>query len=108
MENPEETHLKTTQQILRYLKDTIFFGLHCSAQEDCGFYSFADADWDKDLDTRWSTSRLLHKIGNLPIDWSTKLQPSVSLSTTKAKYRVLTPEGLREPKRPFLILGRLP
>ena len=42
------------------------------------------------MDTRRSTSGILHKVGNSLIDWSSKLQPTLLLSTTKAKYRVLT------------------
>lgn len=42
------------------------------------------------MDTRRSTSGILHRVGNSLIDWSSKLQPTVSLSTTEAEYRVLT------------------
>jgi hypothetical protein len=90
MDNPEEAHWRAANQILRYLKCAIHLGLHFRYQQDHGFYAFADADWGLDLDTRRSTFGLIYKIGDSPIDWSSKLQPTMSLSTTEAKYRVLT------------------
>jgi hypothetical protein len=89
MDAPEEAHLQAAKQILRYLKGTIDFALHMKSWGEEGVYSFADADWGRDLDTRRSTSGLLHKFGESTIHWSSKLQPCVSLSTTEAEYRVL-------------------
>ena len=90
MDLPQQTHWTAAKQILRYLKGTIEFALQFSAKEVTYLNSYADADWGRDLDTRRSTSGVLHRIGNSLIDWSSKLQPTVSLSTTEAEYRVLT------------------
>ena len=35
-------------------------------------------------------SGILHKLGNAAIFWTNKLQPTVSLSSTEAEYRMLT------------------
>jgi hypothetical protein len=90
MDAPEESHLQAAKQILCYLKGTMDFALHMSSWGEEGVYSFADADWGRDPDTRRSTSGLLHKYGESTIHWSSKLQPCVTLSTIEAEYRVLT------------------
>ena len=66
------------------------FALQFSAHGNPHLYSYADADWGRDLDTQRSTSGILNRIGDSLINWSSKLQPIVSLSTTEAEYRVLT------------------
>ena len=90
MDNLQETHWHAAKHILRYLKGTINFVLQFSTHGNPHLYFYADADWGRDLDTRRSTSRILHRVGDSFIDWSSKLQPTLSLSTTEAKYHVLT------------------
>ena len=38
---------------------------------------------------RRSISGVLHRIGNSSIAWASKMQPTVSLSSTEAEYRIL-------------------
>lgn len=90
MEQPEENHLQAAKRILRYLKGTIYHGLHFSSDNDLHYHAYEDADWGRDADTKRSTSGILHKLGNSCVFWSSKLQPTVSLSSTEAEYRVLT------------------
>jgi hypothetical protein len=85
MDNPKEAHLQATKQILCYLGFTKTFGFHFSSHGQQTLYTFADADWGRDLETRCSTTSLLHKFGNSYMDWTYKLQPTVSLSTIEAK-----------------------
>lgn len=90
MSKPEEAHLQAAKQILKYLKGTADYALHLSTQGDEIYFTFGDADWGRDLDTRRSTSGIVHKFGESTIHWSSKLQDVVSLSTTEAEYRVLS------------------
>lgn len=90
MDNPQDAHSNAAKQILRYLKGTMDFALHLSSKGTPNLYSYADADWGRDMDTRRSTSGIIHRIGDSLIDWSSRLQPTVSLSTIEAEYRVLT------------------
>ena len=90
MDNPHETHWHAAKQIFRYLKGTISFALHFSNKGNPNLHSYADVDWGRDLDTRRSTSGIVHRVGDSLIDWSSQLQPTVLLSTTEAEYRVLT------------------
>jgi hypothetical protein len=90
MQEPEEAHLQAAKKILRYLQGTINYGVFFPSNDSSSFHTYADADWGRDLDTRRSVSGILHKLGNTTIHWSSKLQPTVSLSSTEAEYRVLT------------------
>jgi hypothetical protein len=90
MDQPEEIHLAAAKRILRYLSGTSNYGLFLLADSNNTLATFADADWGRDIDTRRSTSGILHKLGDSSIYWVSKMQPTVSLSTTEAEYRVLS------------------
>jgi hypothetical protein len=68
MDEPKEAHLKAANQILKYLRQTLDFGLLFASEGQDMLHSFVDADWGRDIDTWRSTSGLLHKIGNSSID----------------------------------------
>jgi hypothetical protein len=87
---PQQAHLTATKNILRYLKGTLNYGLCISNNVDCTLTSYTDADYARDVDTRRSTSGIIHKLGNSPVDWSSKRQSTVAMSTTEAEYRVLS------------------
>jgi len=90
MQAPENAHYQAAKKILRYLRGTMDYGLFFPSNNEGTFHTYANADWGRDLDTRRSTSGILHKLGNSSIYWSSKLQPTVSLSSTESEYRVLT------------------
>ena len=62
----------------------------CPQLQTIFFILMQTSDWGHDLDTRRSTSGIIHKLGESSISWSSKLQPTVFLSSTEAEYRVLT------------------
>ena len=91
MQDPEVAHFQAAKKILRYLSRTVAYGLLLdSRSNNYTLSSYTDADWGRDVDTRRSVSGILHNLGNTSIAWSSKLQPTVSLSSTEAEYRVLT------------------
>ena len=47
---------------------------------------YSDSDWAGDYDTRKSTSGFIFGVGSAAISWSSKLQPTVALSTCEAEY----------------------
>ena len=51
------------------------------------FLIYSDADWAGNVDDRRSTNCYAFTLGSAMISWSSKKQPIVSLSSTKAKYR---------------------
>ena len=62
MQEPEETHLQAAKKILRYLKGTASHGLLFFETNSGMLHSYFDSNWRMDLDTRRSTSRILHRI----------------------------------------------
>ena len=90
MDEPKDTHFQAAKKIVQYLKGTLDFGLFFPSNNHDDFHTYVDADWGRDIDSRKSTSGILHKMGGACIAWSSKLQPTVSLSSTEAEYRVLT------------------
>ena len=51
---------------------------------------YSDADWGSDLDSCRSISEYMFTINTGVVSWSSKWQPTVMLSTAKAKYMALT------------------
>uniref|UniRef100_A0A2N9GQI4 Reverse transcriptase Ty1/copia-type domain-containing protein n=1 Tax=Fagus sylvatica TaxID=28930 RepID=A0A2N9GQI4_FAGSY len=55
MAAPQSLHYATVLRILRYLKDTLFYGLHFSSQSSLTLQAYSDADWAGDPTDRRST-----------------------------------------------------
>jgi hypothetical protein len=83
--NPDKTHMRAVERILRYLHDTADMGLvfRGTLQPLTGY---TDSDWAGDPDTRRLTSGYVFSLGSAAISWSSKRQPTVSLSTCEAEY----------------------
>jgi hypothetical protein len=83
--NPTTTHLKAVKRIFRYLRSTIRMGLVFRGSIE-PLTGYTDSDWAGDHDTRRSTSGYVFSIGSAAISWSSKRQPTVSLSSCEAEY----------------------
>ncbi|PLW06578.1 hypothetical protein PCANC_27983 [Puccinia coronata f. sp. avenae] len=90
LENPGITHYKAAMQVLQYLKGTLTRGLFFCKQEDFTLKVYADADWANCPDTRRSHTGLLILRNDHLIFWKSTKQPTVSLSSTEAKYKALS------------------
>jgi hypothetical protein len=51
---------------------------------------YCDVDWGGDLEDRRSTTRFVFIIEGGAISWSSKQQPTITLSTTKVEYMANT------------------
>ena len=83
-------HYAVVLKILRYLKDTIFDGLHFSSHSSLTLQAYSNADWAGDPTDRRSTTRYCFLLGDSLISWRSKKQIVIACSSTKAKYRALT------------------
>jgi hypothetical protein len=83
--NPDNTHWLAVQQIFRYLRGTIDHELVYSGNLS-PLVGYTDSDWAGDTDTRRSTSGYIFNLGSGAITWSSKRQPTISLSTYEAEY----------------------
>ncbi|XP_030479071.1 uncharacterized mitochondrial protein AtMg00810-like [Cannabis sativa] len=87
MQQPKKPHLEVVRRILRYVKDTINYGLFYKKGDEVKIVGYCDADYAGDHDTRKSTTGYVFKLGSGVVSWCSKRQPTVSLSTTEAGYR---------------------
>jgi hypothetical protein len=89
MSAPRSTHYTAVLRILRYIKGTLFHGLHFSAQSSLELHAYADADWVGDPTDRRSTIGYCFLLSSSLIFWRSKKQSVVTRSNTEAEYRAL-------------------
>lgn len=89
MHHPRQAHLDAAMRVLRYLKTAPGQGLFFPACNDLQLRAFCDSDWAGCPLTRRSTSGYFVQLGNAPISWKTKKQPTVSRSSAEAEYRAM-------------------
>ncbi|KAK3042502.1 hypothetical protein RJ639_000226 [Escallonia herrerae] len=87
MQSPHSQHWDAALRVLRYLKAAPDQGLFLPADSPLQIYAFCDSDWASCPLTRRSITRYFVSLGNSPISWRTKKQPTVSRSSTEAEYR---------------------
>lgn len=85
MTAPPEPHLDAMKHIFRYVKGTMNLGLKYYNKDS----NFTSVDWVGDQDQRKSTLGFMFQIGTTIVLWCSKKQPTVALSSTEVKYRVL-------------------
>ena len=86
---PTTAHLTAAKRVLRYLKGTLNLALKYEKSVDSCLTGYSDADWAGDPDDRHSTSGYLFVMSGATISWSSRKQPTVSLSTAEAEYVAL-------------------
>ena len=116
LKNPLSSHWAAAGQLLRYLSGTSNLALVYGGNS--GVVGYADADYAGDRETRRSTTGVVYLLNGAAISWQSKLQPTVSVSTTEAEYqaagagareglwlRKLLPEVGMQIEGPITILG---
>ena len=87
---PTKAHLTAVKRIFRYLKGTIDLCIKYERSADNHLVGFSDADWAGDLTDRHSTTGNLFMMSGAAINWISKKQPVVALSTTEVEYVALS------------------
>ncbi|XP_047253763.1 secreted RxLR effector protein 161-like [Capsicum annuum] len=90
MDKPCESDLIAAKSILRYVKNTLNFGLMYKQYTSFLLIDFVDADWVGDVNDRCSTTGYCFNTGWTTISWCCKKQTSVALSSCKAEYIAAT------------------
>ncbi|GBN12713.1 Retrovirus-related Pol polyprotein from transposon TNT 1-94 [Araneus ventricosus] len=85
-EKPRERDWNAVKRIIRYLKTTAELKLIINVDKEPILTAFCDADWANDKSDRKSTSGSVFKLGNCTIQWMSKRQNCVALSSTEAEY----------------------
>jgi len=94
MENPGQDHWDAAKRVLRYLKGTVDMSLvysHTSSPDL--FTTYSDADLTGNLDNGRSTGGFAMCIGGGAVQWGSRLQPHISLSSTESEYTTLSKVG---------------
>jgi len=89
---PLDSHWVVVKRILRYLKGTLFDGLHFQPvvlSHPVPLTTFCDADWASDVDDRRSTSGIAIFLGPNLISWWSRKQQVIARSIIEAEFRSL-------------------
>jgi hypothetical protein len=89
MHNPTDLHWQAVKRLLRYLKQTVHFGLQFYRTDSASIQAYSDPDWTGDRDDRRSTGGYCIFLGKNLISWSCKKQHTVARSSTEAEYKSL-------------------
>ena len=91
MSKPGLQHWDAAWDLLKYVKGTkgmgISFGGGGGGGAGNGLEVYADADWAGDLDSRRSTTGFVVLLNGGAINWQSKRQPTVAVSTMEAEYQ---------------------
>jgi hypothetical protein len=83
MSAPQKQHWDAAKHVLRYLRGTTDVGIQFGQGE--GLKCWCESDFAGDLDSRKSTSGYVFTLYGGAVCWSSKLQPTVAVSTTEAE-----------------------
>lgn len=82
-------HLKAAKHTLHYIQGTRDLGIKFSGYPEDNalkLIGFSDASYGDNNETGRSTTGYLFQLASGPVSWSSRLQPTVALSTTEAEY----------------------
>lgn len=85
MAHPTEHHWNVAKDVLRYLISSQDVGV-VFKKSGSDLHGYCDADFAGDVDTRRSTTAYVFVLQDGAVSWSSKLQPTVAVSTAEAEY----------------------
>jgi hypothetical protein len=86
MDNPGQDHWRSMSRLVGYIANTDTVELRLMKPKDLKVYAYVDSNYATDTDNRKSVTGYVITIGGCLISWSSKSQPSVTLSSTEAEY----------------------
>ncbi|XP_013729639.1 uncharacterized mitochondrial protein AtMg00810-like [Brassica napus] len=89
MQKPREAHWNAALRVVRFLKGCPGQGILLRANSDLQRSVYVDADWSTCPESRRSLSAYIVLLGGSPINWKTKKQDTVSMSSAEAEYRAM-------------------
>ena len=85
-----EANLIAVKRIQHYLKGTLNLAIKYQRLESNMLIGYSDADWAGDLDDHHSMTGNLFLMAGGPVNWLSKKQAVVALSTSEAEYIALS------------------
>ncbi|KAL5817912.1 hypothetical protein ACOSQ3_026290 [Xanthoceras sorbifolium] len=89
MDAPRSVHYAAVLWILRYVKGTLYHGLHYFSRSSLQLHAYSYTDWAGDPTARRSITGFCFMLGTSLVSWRSKKQDVVSHSSTKAEYRAI-------------------
>jgi hypothetical protein len=86
MAAPSMEHWTAAKAVVRYLAGTVNYGIVFGRGGTSEMTGYCDADYAGDIDTRRSTTGYTFILHGGVVSWSSRLQPTVAVSTTEAEY----------------------
>jgi len=87
---PTKRYWKVTKDVLRYLRGTSKYGLWYIRTKGVKLQGFTDADWAGSPSGQKRTLGRIFSVGPTTLSWYSRKQRSVSLSSAKEKYMVVS------------------
>lgn len=87
--SPRVPHMLASLHVLKYILNNPAQGILLSVVPDFSLKAYADSDGDTCPISRRSVTGYYVVLGNSPISWKSKKQPTFSLSSAEAEYRAL-------------------
>jgi hypothetical protein len=85
MSSPTQDHWTAAKHVLRYLAGTTTHGITFGSSQPT-LLVYCDANYAGDIDTRRSTTGYVFILNGGAINWTSRLQATVAVSTTEAEY----------------------
>ena len=89
LQAPRLEHWEAAVRVVRYLKSNPGQGIVLSSDSDLHVSGWCDSDYAGCPLTRKSLTGWFVQLGDSPISWKTKKQPTVSRSSAEAEYRAM-------------------
>lgn len=90
MQQPRNDHWQAALRVVRYLKGTPGQGIVLSSTNDFQISGWCDSDWGSCPLTRRSVTGYFVQLGESPVSWKTRKQPTISKSSAEAEYRAIS------------------
>lgn len=88
-QNPSQAHYDVVIHALMYIKGTHMQGILLNNSPSLKLEAFYDSDWVACPITRRSISVFYIMFGAFPLNWKSKKQTTVSLSSAETEYRLM-------------------
>ncbi|KAJ8635046.1 hypothetical protein MRB53_009313 [Persea americana] len=86
MHSASEIHFQAAKRIVRYIKDTIDYGLQFCKVKNFTLHGYSDSDWASCVDDMRSASGYCFSFGSAIFSWCSKKQEAIAQSTAEAEY----------------------
>lgn len=89
MKQPRHDHWEAALRVVRYLKSSPGQGIMLTKDSNLQINGWCYSDWSACPLTRKSLTGYIVQLGDSPVSWKTRKQPTVSCSSAEAEYRAM-------------------